>query len=160
MTALADANQVPLGDRPGAGTLALPLVVLAQQGHVFFDSRFDFGELTARIKSSLRRPRLEHVEHLRYADLEIDLETRTVRRGERTVELSTREFDLLATLARRPRRVFTREELLDLVWGEGRDVSPATVESYVSYLRAKIDTGDESRLIHTVRGVGYALRDR
>jgi len=151
----------------------VPIIMLTARGDVrdkidglragaddYLAKPFDFGELAARIESSLRRPRLEHVEHLRYADLEIDLETRTVRRGERTVELSTREFDLLATLARRPRRVFTREELLDLVWGEGRDVSPATVESYVSYLRAKIDTGDESRLIHTVRGVGYALRDR
>ena len=102
---------------------------------------------------------LKRVYHLRVADLEIDLEARTARRGERWIDFSTREFDLLATLARRPNRVFTREELLDLVWGADSDVAMATVETYISYLRAKVDTPLAPRLIHTVRGVGYTLRE-
>jgi DNA-binding response OmpR family regulator len=70
-----------------------------------------------------------------------------------------REFDLLAVLARRPNRVFTREELLDMVWGVDRDLSPNTVETYISYLRGKVDAEGAPRLIHTIRGVGYSLRE-
>jgi two-component system OmpR family response regulator len=65
---------------------------------------------------------------------------------------------LLVTLLRRPKRVFTRDDLLALVWGDEKDVTPAAVERYISYLRAKVDDGFAQRLIHTVRGVGYTLR--
>jgi DNA-binding response OmpR family regulator len=81
-----------------------------------------------------------------------------VQRAGHEIDLSAREFDLLATLIRRPKRVFTREELLDLVWGIDRDVTRNTVETYISYVRAKIDTPSEERLIHTIRGVGYSIR--
>jgi two-component system OmpR family response regulator len=67
---------------------------------------------------------------------------------------------LLATLIRRPKRVFTREELLDLVWGRDREVTLNTVETYISYLRGKIDRDFERKLLRTIRGVGYVLRDR
>jgi two-component system response regulator MprA len=121
---------------------------------------FDLGELAARLHSALRRPKLEKPNHVRAADLLVDLDTRTVKRGAREIALSPREFDLLTTLARRPNRVFTRDELLDLVWGADREVLANTVETYISYLRAKVDRRTEPPLIHTVRGVGYALRDR
>jgi two-component system response regulator MprA len=120
---------------------------------------FDLGELAVRIRAALRRPMLETVRHLTFADLEIDLETRSARRGSRTIALSTREFDLLAALMRRPRRVFTRENLLDLVWGQDAEVTNNSVEAYIHYLRGKVDVAPEPRLIHTVRGVGYALRE-
>ena len=120
---------------------------------------FDLDELVERVRTAVRRPHLRRTSVVRFADLEIDLDARTVRRGERWITLSMREFDLLATLMRRPRRVFTRLELLDLVWGADRDVAPATVETYISYLRTKIDETSQPRLIHTVRGVGYALRE-
>ncbi len=81
-----------------------------------------------------------------------------MQRAGHEIDLSAREFDLLATLIRRPKRVFTREELLDLVWGIDRDVTRNTVETYISYVRAKIDTPSEERLIHTIRGVGYSIR--
>jgi len=74
------------------------------------------------------------------------------------MSLSTREFDLVAALMRHPQRVFTREELLDLVWGIDRDVTRNTVETYISYVRAKIDAPGEPRLVHTIRGVGYSIR--
>jgi DNA-binding response OmpR family regulator len=121
---------------------------------------FDLSELVARIHTALRRPNLKKVVHLRVADLQIDLEARTVRRGTRWIETTMREFDLLATLARRPKRVFTRDELMDLVWGLDNEVTPSTVDTYISYVRAKIDGPDDVRLIHTVRGVGYSLRSR
>jgi two-component system, OmpR family, response regulator MprA len=119
---------------------------------------FEVSELIARINTALRRPSLKRVTCIRVGDLEIDLEARTVRRGERWVDTTMREFDLLATLARRPKRVFTRDELMDLVWGLDHEVTPSTVDSYISYVRAKIDAGDEARLIHTIRGVGFSLR--
>ena len=120
---------------------------------------FEMSELVARLRSALRRPRLEHVEVISYADMEVELQTRTVRRGGRTLDLSPLEYDLLVTLLRHPRRVFSREELLDLVWGYDADVGPGSVERYISYVRAKVDEGAPTRLIHTVRGVGYSLHD-
>jgi two-component system response regulator MprA len=119
---------------------------------------FEMSELVARINSSLRRPQLKVVSTIRVADLSVDLESRSVRRGDRRIDLTTREFDLLATLARRPSRVFTRDELLDLVWGLEREVAPSTVDTYISYVRGKVDAQTDERLIHTIRGVGYSLR--
>ena len=119
---------------------------------------FELEELIARIHTALRRPRLELRQTLHYADLTVDVARRTTFRGSRRVELTTREFDLLLTFVRNPERVFTRSELLDLVWGIDRDIGMNTVETYVSYLRAKIDSGEPVRLIQTMRGVGYTLR--
>ena len=119
---------------------------------------FEMSELIARVNSALRRPQLKSVATICVADLSIDLEARSVRRGDRRIDLTMREFDLLATLARRPTRVFTRDELLDLVWGLEREVTPSTVDTYISYVRGKIDGRTEERLIHTIRGVGFSLR--
>ena len=120
---------------------------------------FEIGELVARIQSALRRPKLAQPTTIAYADLSVDLETRRVTRGDRKIELSSREYDLLSTLLRTPERVFTRDQLLDLVWGVDREVGPGTVETYISYLRAKIDQAFERKLIHTIRGAGYSLRN-
>jgi two-component system response regulator MprA len=92
--------------------------------------------------------------------LVLDLELRTAWRGRREIALSKREFDLVVALLRPPRRVFTRDELLDLVWGVGRGVTRATVDTYISYLRTKIDAPPAQPLIHTIRGVGYVIRQR
>jgi len=119
---------------------------------------FELEELIARLHSALRRPRMELRQTFAYADLSVDLARRSVYRGNRRVELSTREFDLLLTFVRHPEQVFTRSQLLDLVWGVDRDVVPNTVETYVSYLRAKLDSGEPVKLIQTLRGIGYTLR--
>jgi DNA-binding response OmpR family regulator len=119
---------------------------------------FEMTELAARLHSALRRPRLEQPSIVQYADLSIDLDRREVKRGDQRIELSAREYALLLTLVRNPERVFTRDQLLDLVWGTDRDVGPGAVETYVSYLRAKIDAGFDPKLIRTIRGAGYALR--
>jgi DNA-binding response OmpR family regulator len=120
---------------------------------------FDMDELIARVHCALRRPHLAVTETLRYADVVADAGRRIVVRSNRTIELSKREFDLLLMLIRNPKRVFTRTELLDGVWGVDAQVSPALVDTYISYLRAKIDAGFGRKLIHTVRAVGYTLRD-
>jgi DNA-binding response OmpR family regulator len=93
-----------------------------------------------------------------YADITIDVGRRLAYRGRRAFELSTREFDLLLTFVRNPGVVFMRNALLDLVWGVDRDILPNTVETYISYLRAKIDRNDRAKLIHTLRGAGYVMR--
>ena len=148
-----------------------PIVMLSAKGDVesrvlgleagaddYLAKPFDFTELTARLKSALRRPLLKEISVICHADLVIELDRHAVTRGGETIALSAREFDLLATLARNPHRVYTRTQLIDQVWGADRDVSPATVESYISYLRAKIDKPPRRRLIHTIRGVGYSVR--
>jgi DNA-binding response OmpR family regulator len=121
---------------------------------------FDIEELVARILSALRRPRLEIRQTMRYCDLTVDVARRVVHRSGRRVQLSRREFDLLMTLFQQPERVFTRSQLLDYVWGVDRDVVPNVVETYISYLRAKIDNGESVRLIRTMRGSGYTLSNR
>jgi two-component system response regulator MprA len=149
-----------------------PIVMLSAKGEVesrvagldrgaddYVAKPFEMSELVARLRSALRRPRLEHVEVISYADVEVELPTRTVRRGGRVLDLSPLEYDLFVTLLRHPRRVFTREQLLDLVWGDESEVGPGNVERYVSYVRAKVDEGTVTRLIHTIRGVGYSLHD-
>lgn len=119
---------------------------------------FDLEELVARLRTLLRRPRIEERETFTYADLSIDALSRTVYRGNRRIDLSAREFDLLLVFAARAEEVLTRSELMDLVWGVDRDVVPNTVETYVSFLRAKIDSGEPVKLIQTLRGSGYCLR--
>ncbi|GAC1300685.1 MAG: response regulator transcription factor [Vulcanimicrobiaceae bacterium] len=119
---------------------------------------FELEELVARLHSALRRPRMQRRESFRYADLTVDVGRRTAFRGIRRVDLSTREFDLLLALVRNAEHVFTRSDLLDLVWGVDRDVVPNTVETYISYVRAKIDSGESVKLIQTLRGVGYVMR--
>lgn len=124
----------------------------------YVDKPFEVEELVARLRTLLRRPRIEQHETYIYADLTIDLVSRTVYRGNRRIELSPREFDLLRVFAENAEKVLTRSELLDLVWGIDRDVIPNTVETYVSFLRAKIDSGERVKLIQTLRGAGYSLR--
>jgi two-component system response regulator MprA len=119
---------------------------------------FDLEELVARLRTLLRRPRIEQHETFQYADLNINAASRTVYRGNRRIELSAREFDLLRVFAEHAEEVLTRSQLLDLVWGIDRDVIPNTVETYVSFLRAKLDSGEPVKLIQTLRGAGYALR--
>jgi DNA-binding response OmpR family regulator len=119
---------------------------------------FDTEELMARMRALLRR--VEGDEVLRVAELEINTATREVRCGERRVEdLTAREYDLLEFMARNPRRVLSRDLLLSRVWGQEFGVGTNVVDVYVGYLRKKIDAPQGPRLIRTIRGVGYALRE-
>lgn len=124
---------------------------------------FALEELLARIRALLRRSRpasddaTDHV--LRFTDLELDLHARAARRGGRDVQLTRTEFELLAVLMQHPRRVLSRELILDEVWGYDFPTSANSLEVYVGYLRRKTEAGGEPRLIHTVRGVGYVLRE-
>jgi DNA-binding response OmpR family regulator len=131
---------------------------LARGADDYIGKPFELEELIARLNSALRRPRMELREKFRYADVTVDVGRRLVYRGQRRIDLSTREFDLLLTFVRNPEHVFSRSMLLDLVWGVDRDIVPNTVETYISYLRAKIDSNESVKLIQTLRGVGYSMR--
>jgi DNA-binding response OmpR family regulator len=117
---------------------------------------FEIEELLARMRALLRRAEGEEV--LRVADLEVNTATREVRRGEREIELTAREYELLEFMARNPRRVLSREFLLSRVWDQEYGVTTNLVEVYVGYLRKKVDAPGEPPLIRTIRGAGYALR--
>jgi DNA-binding response OmpR family regulator len=119
---------------------------------------FDMPELVARLHTALRRPALDHPDFLTFGDLSIDLRSHVVTRAGTVLDLSAKEFALLVVLARHPRQIITREQLFDRVWGPDSAVELATVERYVSYVRTKVDGNFATRLIHTVRGVGYTLR--
>lgn len=119
------------------------------------------AELLARLRAVLRRPRTERpVETglLRVGDLALDTQRRTVRRGAMPVSLTRREFDLLAYLMQNPGIVLTRNMILEHVWGWGFGGQSNIVDVYMGYLRQKIDREGNVPLLHTVRGVGYALR--
>ncbi|MDE2571351.1 MAG: response regulator transcription factor [bacterium] len=132
---------------------------LARGADDYLAKPFAFEELLARLGAALRRPRLASADTLRFAELFVDLTRREVLRGERRIDLTPREYDLLLTLMREPRRVFSKEQLLDTVWGHDFEGNPSIVETYVSYLRAKLDAAGEPALIHTIRGIGYSLRE-
>lgn len=117
---------------------------------------FATEELLARIGALLRRT--EGDECLRISDLSIDTASREIRRGERHIELTTREYELLEFMARNPRRVLSRDLLLSRVWGDDSGVETNVVDVYVGYLRKKLDAAGEEPLIHTIRGAGYALK--
>lgn len=119
------------------------------------------AELVARVRSLLRRARGERAADgvLRYRDLQVDPRSREARRRDRQIELTPREFDLLEVLARNPERVLSRQALVSEAWDLPEGTETNAIDVYVGYLRRKLEEAGESRLIWTVRGVGYALRE-
>jgi two-component system, OmpR family, response regulator MprA len=123
---------------------------------------FALQELLARLRALLRRatvPVGEADEQLTFSDLSMDVATRDVRRGDRAIELTRTEFTLLEMFLRRPRRVLERSFILEEVWGYDFPTTANSLEVYVGYLRRKTEAEGEARLIHTVRGVGYVLKE-
>ncbi|BAF58631.1 MAG: response regulator transcription factor [Pelotomaculum sp.] len=122
---------------------------------------FALEELLARIRALLRRSRQADtaMRPLVYADLTLDHATREVRRGGRPIQLTAREFELLALFMEHPRQVLTRDQIMDRVWGIDYGGESNVLEVYVGMLRQKLEEGGEKRIIHTVRGVGYVLKE-
>jgi two-component system response regulator MprA len=120
---------------------------------------FALEELLARIRALLRRTNDGADEVLRFADLELDPRTREVRRGGELIELTRTEFSLLELFLRNPRQVLTRSIIFERVWGYDFGYGSNSLDVYIGYLRRKTEAGGKPRLIHTVRGVGYALRE-
>jgi DNA-binding response OmpR family regulator len=120
---------------------------------------FSIEELLARVRAHLRRTQETDEDVLQFETLMLNRKTREDHRGSRSIELTAKEFDLLEYFLKHPRQVLTREQMLENVWGYDFMGDSNVVEVYVRYLRLKLEEAHESRLIYTVRGVGYALRE-
>ncbi len=121
---------------------------------------FALAELLARLRALLRRAGNDANGALRFADLELDPGTRDVRRAGDPIELTRTEFSLLELFLRNPRQVLTRSIIFERVWGYDFGPTSNSLDVYIGYLRRKTEAGGKPRLIHTVRGVGYALREQ
>ena len=120
---------------------------------------FALEELLARLRALMRRSSPEEADVLRFSDLVLDLGAYEARRGNRVIELTRTEFLLLELFMRNPKQVLTRSIIFDRVWGYDFGPTSNSLEVYVGYLRRKTEEGGEPRLIHTVRGVGYVLKE-
>lgn len=120
---------------------------------------FEIEELLARIRALLRRTVADRVKVLEFEDLKLDSSTRKAIRGEREIELTAKEYDLLELFMRHPRQVMTREVIFDRVWDYDFGGESNVLDVYIRYLRQKLEEENEQRLIYTVRGVGYVLRE-
>jgi two-component system copper resistance phosphate regulon response regulator CusR len=120
---------------------------------------FDFAELVVRIKALLRRTPIERTDVLLFSDLELNRLTREVRRGDQRIELTGKEYALLEYLLSSPCRVFSRTMILEHVWDQSFEGVTNIVDVYVRHLRRKVDDSFPVKLIHTVRGVGYCVRE-
>ena len=121
---------------------------------------FTFVVLAARVKALLRRRETDHPEVLRFDDLWLDTGARRARRGDRDIELTSTEYEVLRQFLLHPRRVLPKHYLMDRIWGYDVEGSSNVLEVYVKQLRHKLEAAGEGRLIHTFRGAGYILRER
>ncbi|HEY3060982.1 MAG TPA: response regulator transcription factor [Chloroflexota bacterium] len=153
-------SDVPIIMLTARDKLADKMAGFASGADDYLPKPFAFEELLARVGALLRRrtqPRLG--EKLTYADLVLDPSTREVWRAGQLLDVTAREFDLLAYLMRHPRQVLTRDQIFRAVWGSDYLGGSNIIDANVSYLRDKVEAGGRPRLIQTVRGVGYALRE-
>lgn len=155
-----------------AGDREMPILMLTAKDNVpdrvqgleagaddYLVKPFAFDELLARIRALLRRSHHEANGWLRYSDLAVSPATREVRRGSREIQLTAKEYDLLEFLIRHPRQVFSRDAIYYHVWGSDFLGETNAIEVHVMRLRDKLEAGGEPRLLHTLRGVGYSLRE-
>ncbi len=170
---LPGMSGVEVATRLRAAGLSIPILMLTARDAVedrvegldsgaddYLVKPFAPAELLARIRALLRRAGASRPEQpLTYADLYLDPATREARRGSRPLALTPREFELLAFLMRHPRQVLPRQRILEEVWGYDFHGDDNVLEVYIGYLRRKTEAEGEPRLIHTVRGVGYVLRE-
>jgi two-component system response regulator MprA len=120
---------------------------------------FELDELLARVRALLRRTQPERIQVLSFADLNLDTGTRQAIRNGRTISLTAKEYELLELFMSQPRQVLTREMIFDRVWGYDFGGESNVLDVYIRYLRQKLEDEGENRLLHTVRGVGYVIRE-
>lgn len=156
---LRQASDVPILMLTAKGTVADKITGLDSGADDYLVKPFAFDELLARVRALLRRRQPREGEVLRFSDLSLDTATREVRRGNEVIELTAQEFDLLQLFMRHRRQVLHRDRIYDRVWGYDFGGESNLIEVYVSYLRSKLEASGRPRLIHTVRGVGYVMKE-
>ncbi len=156
---LRQASDVPILMLTARGTVADRVVGLDSGADDYLVKPFSLDELLARVRALLRRRRPEGGETLRFSDLSLDTATREVKRGKEVIELTAQEFDLLKLLLQHPRQVLRRDFIYERVWGYNFAGDSNVIEVYIRYLRSKLEAKGRQRLIHTVRSVGYVLRE-
>jgi DNA-binding response OmpR family regulator len=155
----ARGSDAPVLALTARGTLEDRIAGLDSGCDDYLPKPFAFEELLARLRALLRRGGTSRMPRLEYAGIALDPATRSVSRDGKVVELTNKEFALLELLMRRPGQVLTRTTLMESVWGYDFDSTSNVLEVYMNFLRKKVDLGFPRKLLHTVRGVGYVLRD-
>ncbi|PID84795.1 MAG: DNA-binding response regulator [Chloroflexi bacterium] len=153
------ASEVPILMLTAKETIEDRVVGLDAGADDYLVKPFAFDELVARVRALLRRAQPAKPQVYRFANLELDTGTRQGQRGETTFDLTAKEYELLELFMRHPRQVLTREIIFDRVWNYDFGGESNIIEVYVRYLRQKTEADGGSRLIHTVRGIGYVLRE-
>lgn len=157
---LRSASNVPILMLTARDTVADRVTGLDAGADDYLVKPFAFDELLARLRAIFRRHRLENIsDTVRFADVTLNPRTRQVFRGKDEIQLTAKEFDLLELFMRHPNQVLTRELIYEHIWNYDFGGESNIIEVYVRYLRTKLEAGDRPRLIQTVRGVGYALRE-
>ena len=157
----ADGNAVPVLMLTARAEVDSRVAGLDAGADDYLPKPFALAELLARLRALLRRAGNgdDAADILRFSDLELDLGTREVRRGDAAMDLTRTEFALLELFLRNPRQVLTRSIIFERVWGYDFGPTSNSLDVYIGYLRRKTEEGGAPRLIHTIRGVGYALRE-
>lgn len=156
---LRQGSDVPILMLTAKGTVGDRVAGLDSGADDYLVKPFSFDELLARIRACLRRSQPAEGEILRFMDLSLNTTTREVTRAGQPIQLTAQEFQLLELFLRHPRQVLKRDKIYEIVWGYDFGGESNVIEVYVRYLRSKLETNGQSRLIHTVRGVGYVLRE-
>lgn len=156
---LRQASEVPILMLTAKATVADRVAGLDSGADDYLVKPFAFDELLARIRALLRRRQPAEGEALRFMDLSLNTATREVTRGDDIIQLTAQEFDLLELFLRHPRQVLKRDTIYEKVWGYDFGGESNVIEVYMRYLRSKLEAGGQPRLIHTVRGVGYVLKE-
>lgn len=156
---LRQESDVPILMLTAKGTVADKVSGLESGADDYLVKPFAFDELVARVRALLRRRQPREVEIFHFSDLSLNTASREVKRDSQIIELTAQEFDLLELFLRHPRQVLSRDIIYQRVWGYDFSGESNVLEVYVRYLRSKLEAGGQPRLIHTIRGVGYVLRE-
>ncbi|MCD6474765.1 MAG: response regulator transcription factor [Anaerolineaceae bacterium] len=156
---IREENNVPILMLTARGGLEDRVQGLDSGADDYMVKPFELEELLARIRSLLRRSSSERSIVLKFEDLKLDTHTRTAQRGERNISLTTKEYELLEIFMLHQREILSREMIFDRVWGYDFGGESNVLDVYIRYLRQKLEGEEDSRLIHTIRGTGYVLRE-
>lgn len=156
---LREAGEVPILMLTAKGTVADRVTGLDAGADDYLVKPFSIDELNARVRALLRRAKPSEGKTLRFSDLSLDTGTREVKRGPEKIELTAQEFDLLLLFMNHPRQVLKRHFIYEKIWGYDFSGDSNVIEVYIRYLRSKLEASNRPRLLHTVRGVGYVLRE-